>query len=330
MNDEFRVSLFVPEDAPGITRFYREIYGENFPVRYVYDPSEIVRRYDGVNHRTAVVYDKEGSLAGLGSLFRSGPNPLLYEAGQLMVAKPHRSKGVASLIRRVVLEEYPTQIPVAVLFLEALCSHTISQHNVSDGFVPTGVELEWVPAMEPNRNPDKDDGAGTRISLLMLFRVFKDTPHAIYPHPVYTGFIAQRVEALGLDRVVMPGESPGTESTEAESDVLPDASIATLSVSRIGRNLPDVLARFEAETAGCARHVRVNLGDAAAPWAIDILRGEGFFLSAYLPLWFGNDGILFQKLPKDPDFCAPRYGSGEARELAEAIRLDWETVTGSD
>ncbi|MFO7594788.1 MAG: GNAT family N-acetyltransferase [Desulfocurvibacter africanus] len=138
MNDEFRVSLFVPEDAPGITRFYREIYGEDFPVRYVYDPAEIVRRYDGVNHRTAVVYDNEGSLAGLGSLFRSGPNPLLYEAGQLMVAKHHRSKGVA------------------------------------------------------------------------------------------------------------------------------------------------------------------------------------------------RDGILVQKLPNDPDFCAPRYGSDEARKLAEAIRLDWETVTGSD
>jgi len=299
-------------------------------VSYVYDPAEIVRRYDGVNHRTAVVYDNEGALAGVGSLFRSGPNPLLYEAGQLMVAKQHRSKGVASLIRRVVLEEYPTQIPVDALFLEAVCSHTISQHTVSEGCVPTGVELEWISARKQGRNPDKDGGKDTNISLLMLFRVFKDTPHDIHPHPVYAGFIAQRVEALGLDRVVMPGESPGAETTEAESDVLPDSSIATLSVAGIGRNLADVLARFEAETAGCARHVRINLGDAAAPWAIDILRDKGFFLSAYLPLWFGSDGILFQKLPNKPDFGAPRYGSDEAKELAEAIRLDWEAIAGND
>ncbi|MGE4290689.1 MAG: N-acetyltransferase family protein [Desulfovibrio sp.] len=326
MNDEFCVSLFVPEDAPGISRFYREMYGDNFPMRYVYDPAEIVRRYDGVNHRTAVVHDTNGELAAVGSLFRSAPNPLLYEAGQLMVTREHRGKGLASLLRRVVLEEYPTQIPVDALFLEALCSHTISQHNVSSGFAPTGVELEWLPAITSPGHPGRDEGAHNRISLLTLFRVFKDTPQVIHPHPAHTGYIGQCVRSLGLERTVGPGALPDVETTACETDILPDASIATLSVFRIGKDWPEALARFEAGAMGYALHVRVNLGDAAAPWAMDILRGQGFFLSAYLPLWFGTDGMLCQKLPSAPDFSAPRYGSDAARQLAEAIRADYEAV----
>ena len=323
MNDEFLVSLFKPEDAPGISRLYREMYGDDFPIRYIYDPAEIVRRYDGMNHRAAVVHDGQGALVGLGSLFRSTPNPLLYEAGQLMVAKKHRGKSVASLIGRVVFEEFPSQIPVNALFFEALCSHTISQHVVSGGSAPTGVELEWLPATAP----DKDGGAAPNISLLLIFCVFKDTPHVIYSHPVYSEFVMQCVCSLGLERTLGTGALPAAGATECRTDILAAVRMATLSVSRIGPDWPGVLARFEAETTGCARHVRVNLGDPAVPWSIDVLRSRGFFLGGYLPLWFETDGMLFQKLPTPPDFSVPRYGTEEARNLAEVIRADWETVS---
>lgn len=327
MNNEFRIALFTPEDAPDISRFYRETYGDDFPIKYVYDPAEIVRRYDGVNHRTAVARDSENRLAGMGSLFRLGPNPLLYEAGQLMVSRLHRGKGLSNIIGRTVLEEYPTQIPVAAVFIEALCSHTLSQPSATNaGLLPTGVELEWLPAMG-----SKNDGAAAvNISLLMLFRVFKDAPHTIYSHPAYAGFIEERIREFGIKRMVEPGDSPVVESTDAQSDILRDTAIATLSVFRAGADWPEVLARFEAEAAGCALHVRLNLGDQATPWAIDILRGRQFFLSAYLPLWFEKDGILLQKLPADPDFSVPRYESERAKVLAEAVRADWAAVTGRD
>lgn len=327
MNNEFRIALFTPEDAPDISRFYRETYGDNFPIKYVYDPTEIARRYDGVNHRTAVVRDSENRLAGMGSLFRFGPNPLLYEAGQLMVSRLHRGKGLSNIIGHTVLEEYPTQIPVGAVFIEALCSHTLSQPSATNfGLIPTGVELEWLPAM----GPEKDGEAAVNISLLMLFRVHRDAPHTIHTHPAYADFIGQRIRELGIERTVEPGVSPVAESTDAQSDILRDISIATLSVFRPGKDWPDVLARFEAETAGYALHVRLNLGDQATPWAIDILRGRQFFLSAYLPLWFEKDGILLQKLPTDPDFSVPRYESERAKGLAEVVRADWEAVTDAD
>jgi hypothetical protein len=325
MNNEFRIALFTPEDAPDISRFYREMYGDNFPIKYVYDPVEIARRHDGVNHRTVIVRDSENRLAAMGSLFRFAPNPLLYEAGQLMVSKQHRGKGLSNIIGHTVLKEYTTQIPVNAVFLEALCNHPLSQPSATNfGLLPTGVELEWIPAMGPR----KDGGVAVNISLLMLFRVDRDTPHTIHPHPAYADFIGQRIRELGIERTVEPGDSPMAESMDAQSDILRDASSATLSVFRPGKDWPDVLARFEAEAAGCALHVRLNLGDQATPWAIDILRDRQFFLSAYLPLWFGKDGILLQKLPADPDFSVPQYDSAGAKALADAVRADWEAVTG--
>ncbi|EGB16332.1 hypothetical protein DND132_3129 [Pseudodesulfovibrio mercurii] len=327
MSNEFRITLFTPEDAPDVSRFYKETYGDGFPLKYVYDPAEISRRYDGVNHRTTIVRDGEDRLAAMGSLFRFAPNPLLYEAGQLMVSKRHRGKGLSNIIGRVVLEEFPTQIPVDAVFIEALCSHTLSQPSATNcGLLPTGVELERIPPM----GPKQDNGVVVNTSLLTLFRIYRDTPHTIHPHPDYVEFIERRNRALGIKRTVEPGASPVPPSTNAQSDVLRDASMATLTIFRAGKDLPDVLARFRAEAAGCSMHVRLDLGDRATPWAIDVLRGERFFLSAYLPLWFGTDGILLQKLPAAPDFSAPRYGSEAAKSMGDAVLADWEAVTGSN
>jgi hypothetical protein len=325
MNDEFRITLFTPEDAPDVSRFYRETYGDDFPIKYVYDPAEIARRYDGVHHRTAIVRDGGNGIAGMGSLFRCAPNPRLYEAGQLMVARRHRGKGLSNRIGHTVLEEYPTRIPVDAVFIEALCSHTRSQPSATNhGLLPTGVELERMPAMGAEK------GGGAAANGALLIRVYRDVPHAIHLHPAYTDFVGRRVRELGIERTVEPGDSSAADSTDAQADILREASIATFSVFRPGRDWPDVLARFEAEAAGCALQVRLNLGDPAAPWAIDILRGRRFFLSAYLPLWFETDGILLQKLPAAPDFSAPRYGSEGAKALGDAVRIDWEAVTGGN
>ena len=152
--------------------------------------------------------------------------------------------------------------------------------------------------------------------------------YTIHPHPAQADFIGQRTRELGIERTVAPGNPPPTGSTDAQYDIPQDSSMATLSAFRTGRDWPDVLARFEAEAAGRILHVRLNLGDRATPWAIDILRGRGFFLSAYFPLWFETDGILLQKLPAPPDFSAPQYGSEQAKAVADAVRADWEAVTG--
>ena len=51
----FTLGLFRPEDAPGIVDCYREVYGDTFPVRYVYDAGAIVERNSEGGQYTLVV-----------------------------------------------------------------------------------------------------------------------------------------------------------------------------------------------------------------------------------------------------------------------------------
>ena len=74
-NDRPVVDLFRPEDAPAIVRCYREIYGENFPMTYVYDAGKVVEHNQGEDHYTVVGRLPDGDIAGIVGLFRSAPNP---------------------------------------------------------------------------------------------------------------------------------------------------------------------------------------------------------------------------------------------------------------
>ncbi|MBM9511237.1 GNAT family N-acetyltransferase [Desulfogranum marinum] len=327
MNTPISLSLFSPQDAPDISGIYREIYGDDFPMKYVYDPEEITRRYDGVAHRAVVARDDRNRLAGVGSLFRSSPNPLLYEVGQLMVSRSHRNQGVAEAINHTLMEIYPTQIPVKGIFGEALCNHTISQYMAENvNMLPTGLELEWLPTL----NFDNKKRLDTNISLLLVFRLYEDTPHTIYPHPAHAQFTEQRCRVIQAERVIQSSGAmrtlPETQQSITEPTFIPGASMAKLSVSRMGKDLPDVLNHFESKAEGCAMQVQLNIGDPAAPWAVDLLRGQGFFLGGYLPLWFETDGMLFQKLPTTPNFSMPRYASDQGRAVAEAVYRDWQEV----
>jgi hypothetical protein len=317
MDQEITVSLFRREDAPGVVRCYREIYGDGFPMRYVYDQEEIVKRYDGLNHRTAVARTREGEVVGTAALFRSAPNPGLYEAGQLMIRKEHRKRNVSPLLNYAVLEEFPRQIPVKAIFMEALCNYDASQGLAeSRGFKPTGLEMEWMPArlqgIELKRN----------ISLLLEFRIYEDTPHAIHVHPEYAGFVMERVEALKAARSPATDILPGTGETLATREIISDIGIAVLTVESPGRYWKEALADFEAEAAGYALQVKLNIGRPDTPWAVEQLRGRGFILGGYLPLWFGQDGMMFQKPPQAPDFAALKLYSEAGRSVAARVERD--------
>jgi hypothetical protein len=54
------------------------------------------------------------------------------------------------------------------------------------------------------------------------------------------------------------------------------------------------------------------------------MRQNGFFLGGYLPLWFGGDGLLFQKIPKSPDFNLLHVYSDEGGSVLKAVQADYE------
>ena len=44
MDLTWELDLFQAADAPGVVELYREVYGDNYPVKAVYDPAEIIRQ----------------------------------------------------------------------------------------------------------------------------------------------------------------------------------------------------------------------------------------------------------------------------------------------
>ena len=44
MELSWKLDLFQPADAPGIVTLYREVYGDKYPVKAVYEPQEIIRQ----------------------------------------------------------------------------------------------------------------------------------------------------------------------------------------------------------------------------------------------------------------------------------------------
>lgn len=325
MDSEITVSLFQREDAPGVVRCYREIYGDGFPMRYVYDREEIIKRYDGLNHRAAVARTRDGEVVGIAGLFRSAPNPGLYEAGQLMIRKQHRKRDVSLLFSNAVFEEFPRQIPVKAIFLEAFCNYDASQGFAElHGLKPTGLEVEWMPArlqgIELKRN----------ISLLLEFRIYEDTPHTIHVHPEYAGFITERAEALKIARSPETSILPGKGETIARREIMADIGIAVLTVDSPGRYWTEALAAFEAEAGGCAMQVKLNIGRPDAPWAVEQLCRRGFILGGYLPLWFGQDGMMFQKLRQVPDFAAHKLYSEAGKSVAARVEEDQRQNTAGE
>ncbi len=330
MKENIKLALFHPEDAQDICNIYREIYGDDFPISYVYDPEEIIKRYDGINHRTAIARSGEGEFAGMASMCRSAHNPLLYEAVQLMVKKKFRESGVAQCLADTIHNDFPEQIALDAQFIEALCNHTISQRvTVSHDFMFTGLELEWLQSVNFDNSKKPEHNKPERnISLLLTFRMYSDSAHEIFIHPAYEDFVKGICRDLKATRTFRNDIIPGMDTTENTVDIIKEAGIATLAVTKAGADLPEVLARFEAEAKSCQLHVQIDISHPWAPWAIDIMRQKGFFLSGYLPLWFKGDGLMLQKLTVAPDFTLPRFFTQKGELIMQAVQNDYERTLG--
>lgn len=323
MTSSINITPFEPKDAPDICAIYRETYGDDFPIRYVYNPDAIIEQYDGIKHHTAVARSTDGEFAGMVSMFRSAPNPLLYEIGQLMIRKDFRQQGLAEHLTHTIINEFATEIPIKALFVEALCNHAISQKLIEDNeFSPTCLEIEWLPTIKFDNAKVLD----SNISLLLEFRLYNDTPHEIFLHPADTLFISDRCRTLNAERTIKSDIIPGSKMTESTINTITDANIATLTVTKAGSDWPEILAGFEAEAKTYRLHIKIDISHPSAPWAIDIMRENGFFLGGYLPLWFEGDGLLLQKLPKNPDFKLLQLYSDEGASVLKAVQADYERI----
>ena len=317
------VDLFRPEDAPGIVRCYREVYGDNFPISYVYDAARIVEQNRGEDHYTVVGRLPDGDIAGLCALFRTAPNPGVYEAGQLMVRKPFRRTSLAGNLVDELFDVLVSRLGINIVYTESLCNHVISQKMMlKKQGIPTGLEMECLSGI----NFDEQGDLERNISLMLQFRIYQDHFHTIYPHHLYADFVDGRGAALGLARNREAASGEGRGQTDSDLSIIAGAELARMVVRKAGADWPGVLDRAEAEADNFLFQVQLSLGDPASPWAVEELQRRGFFLAGYLPLWFGEDGIMLQRLPEGPDFTVVQVHGDEARAVMDAVRIDYQRM----
>ncbi|HXP98367.1 MAG TPA: hypothetical protein VN809_16760, partial [Telmatospirillum sp.] len=188
-------------------------------------------------------------------------------------------------------------------------------------------------ALEVALMPDgayEGEGAGKkRVSCLTLAAVYRDRRQALHLPAVCRDDLMPILSLLALDRETT--FSSGAVPSEPESGItlqrFDAAGVIRCHVDGIGADFSDCVRDIDRD-AGAVSVVEVFLraDTAAAPWAVSVLRERGFFLSGFVPLWFGADAILMQKLSVAPDFDTIKLHSPEAQALGERVRRDYQRV----
>lgn len=314
------IDRFRPEDAEGVARLYHAIYGEGFPIDYVYDPARIVEANRGADLHQLVARTPAGDVVGLSALFRNAPGRGILECGALMLLPEYR---LGDLWRRLLDASHALaerELGLNAVFGQSVCDHAMTQKmNRRYGMRGFAFEIEAMPPRP---------GTNARVSLLDEFKVMRDVPHLVHLPDAYAELLRELYAQAGLKREY---GSPGALAERTVGDIrsMDAASLVRLSVSVPGEDLAEAVAGMERDHR--ARHVcqvALPLSHPGAPLAVDRLRDRGYFLGGLLPLWSDRDALLLQKAAGRPDFSAPVIYHDEANRLVDFVRQDMDQVQG--
>lgn len=319
------VGPFQPEDAEGVAKLYFAIYGENFPLDYVYDPEQIAAANAGPELYQFVTRTPSGDVVGLTALFRAAPNPYIMEWGGLMILPAYRGGTLKMRMTKASLDTLPEELGLNAIFGQSVCDHLITQKLARHfSFPPYALEMEAMPP----RPEGSTDGIGGRISLLNELRVYRDLPHTVYLPERFAGFLKDLYAKYGLNRSFGTPQ-PASGQTRSSVTTMDGASLAKLLIDEPGADLGETIDAFEAGHPGRhAYQLQLPLAHPGLPAAAETARERGYFFGGLLPLWTGTDVLLLQKLASDPDFSLPLLLTDEAKKLMDCIRSDWAGLPG--
>ena len=145
--DDFNVRLMQDGDAQGVVSLYKAIYGDDYPIREMYDTAFIIRQQEaGLMYRVVVV-DASAKVLAHQALFRlSETYHGLYESGHGMVLPGYRGKGVSDATQAYIAGILIPAMGVEECWGEAVTNHTLSQKSaLRVGVKENGIELDVMP-----------------------------------------------------------------------------------------------------------------------------------------------------------------------------------------
>jgi hypothetical protein len=322
-NQKFQVDDFQPEDAQGVARLYYAVYGNTFPIDYVYDPAELVRLNTGLDLHQVVGRTENGDIVGLYALFRNPPGRHIMEGGSWIVHPVYRNTSLAARMARKIHKHPPDKLELDVIFGQCVCNHVITQKlGVSFDSLVCALELEPMPP-KPDELGGNQEG---RVSLLDEFIILNDRPHAVFLPRQYAGILRSMYAARELVREFAEDSLPA-DGTVFSVFSLSEARFAKMTVEEIGRDFAARLADMESNHVGFhVYQVVLPLNKPGCSLAVEAARKAGFFMGGFLPLWFDRDGLLLQKVAGEPDLRRIQLYRQESKDLLQAIMEDRRSV----
>ncbi len=329
----FRIVAVNSTNAHHVGTVFRSIYGENFPVKDVYQPDILLREIGAGRLISGLALDANELPAGYISMFKVAPNPRLWEAGNVVVVPRYGQTDVSSRLVRYCFELVTDRrVEADGIFSEAVCCHYFSQLNTAKlGMMDCGIELDQ---LDGNSFKDgKSNKAGTaRVSCVINFMEITDPSEPEYV-PVPYDEMVRRLTAPLRPRVLVPSTAmlPAQGATHQQEMYYASARTWKVAVPAVGGDWAVAVADILNEAVKrdvISLQVTINMACPSIGAAVTVLREKGFFFGGVVPRWFGTDGLLMQKLfGSKTDYDATKLYTKTARELLAFIRSDREAVS---
>jgi hypothetical protein len=325
-NRTFSIGLFEHRDGQGVADLFRKVYGDAYPVKLVYDPNALMAALETRENIPVVARTSDREVIAYQALYRSAPNPAVYEAGQGLVHPDFRGAGINTEISRYMRDVLIPDLSAESIFGEAVCNHTHMQRSWGGlGNIETAIEVDLMP-----REAYAAEGSASgRVSTLFMCRVPEKMSSITYLPPPYEKPLRLLYEGIEDRSDFRTGNAslPAT-GTEFAVQVFDFAGVARVAVNEAGDDFAVLMEQKEAELL--ARKIVVLQVWLRLSWPFvgrltGILRGRGYFLGGLLPRWFpGSDGILMQKLAGPPNWDGIHLYSERAAEILSIVRSDWK------
>ena len=318
-----------PEDAEGVTRLFRSVYGEGYPIRTYIDPQLLIQENEAHRTVSSVARTPKGDIVGHNAIFHSAPSDRIFESGSGLVHRHYRGgHGIFKQLgfhgQKIAEEEFGA----AAIWGEPVSNHIYAQKATNAfGWRIFALEVDLMPASAYV----KEAGASGRVSTFMSFLTFKERRHRVFLPPVYEARLKSMYGRLLDERDVSPSTSPPQSDVRTGIDVqlFSFASVARMACNSIGEDFEAVLDAKEAEAVEQKTEVLqlwLKLTDPAVGWAVDKLRPKGYFLGGPLPRWFDDDGLLVQKTLSPPRWDSIAIAFEYIEKIVELVKEDWAAV----
>jgi len=321
----YEIDIFRPGDAVGVTQLFREVYGNDYPVKIVYDSEEFARAVARQDYIPVVARTPEGDIVGFSSFYRSAPNQRLYEIGLGMVSARYRRTAILGLMMRRLVKAAFTSPDFDAFFGEAVCNHVLMQKGTAVfRTVETAIEIDLMPS----EAYEKEESAVGRVSTVVSTRTFVPRPHTVYVPEIYVDYLAYIYSEFDDSRTFKRSDRrlPSDRSTGLTVQTFDGAGVTRISVNGAGPDFETILDSEEKEARSkgvIIMQVWLNL---SLPWVcicVDILRSRGYFFCGTFPRWFGEDGLLMEKIEGQPNWEGINLYTDRARQILRFVRDDW-------